>query len=247
MPYGPPGRPSAASARHAGRRREDEQRAATGVRDEARPMRQATPHASDRRPQARADPPQGARVVELEHALAHGDDGHRSSERTTPPGCVATFAGRTPAAHNAKRLPRSSPTTATVRRRHVVGVGAGGHVRSSPRPGVNDHEPVGRLGRRQHRAAGRASARWRGAPGSVTRAPPPLAASTKASTGGSRNATATRPLAGRTRRLRDRCRPPSPGRRVGGEPRRARRLRRRRQLVHGLRATARDQRRERER
>ena len=246
MPYGPPGRRSAASAR---RRRRPRRRAARrpGVGDVARSALQARDVGRTDARRGAADPPEGARVVELEHALAHRDDGDPSP--AVKRGDAAGLRRHVrrghdlPAAHDAQRVAALvAHEHRAAGRRHVVGVGAGAHAAAERPVGERDLEQaVGRLGRRQDRATGtrerevarrarQDDAAAHDAGGSVDQCEHGRIAQRhgdQAAGGVGHDAFGT---------IADRGHPAGRGVSQG---RRARRLRRRRQLMHCRRATAR--------
>ena len=200
------------------------------------------------------DAPQGARVEDLEHALANGDDGDPSPavKRGDAAGLRRHLRrGRDlPATHDAQRVAALVAHEHRVAGRgHVVGVGADGHAAADRPGGERDLEQaVGRLGWRQHRAAGTREremarcARQNDAPvhdagGSIDQREHRRIAQRHG------DQTAGRVGDDALGTVADRGDPPRRGVRRG---RRAGRLRRRRQLVHGLRAAA-DQRAQRDR
>ena len=187
------------------------------------------------------DAPQGARVVELERALAHETTATRRppSSAATPPGCVATFgvAVTCPPRTTLSALPRSSPTstasaaemtswgwapTRTLRR--TAPSGSETSSRRSAASAGAEHRAAGAREREVARRTGQDDAAAHDAGGGVDQCERGRIAQRHS------DQTARRVGHHAFGAMADHGDPPSGGARRG---RRARRLRRRRQLVHG--------------
>ena len=187
MPYGPSGQRVAPRRLDAGADREDEQRAATGVDDVAGPALQARDMGRTDAGRGAPDPPQRARVVELEHALADGDDGDASPavKRGDAAGLGRHRArGRDlPAAHDAQRVaalvadeaPRCRQASRRGGGRRRAARGGPPRRGARPRAGGRPTPPAPAPGRRHARARGGAAR----PAGRRARRTTPVAASTK--------------------------------------------------------------------